>query len=116
MFRPTQTAPIALTAVSIVLGSALTVALIVVALLNAVEPEVLEVIGARTSEHSGLMFFTAVFIFVAAIRPLAGGVVLLIMAGLVFQLLPIIAAIAVLFAGLSFLRAWLSRRFLADRI
>jgi hypothetical protein len=115
MFRPTQTAPIALTAFNTLLGTILTVALLVLALINSIDPRVFAEIGVDATEHSGLLFLASVFIFIAALRPLAGGVILAIYGGLIVTTLPIIGSVAIGFALLSFLRAWMSRRYLASK-
>lgn len=113
MFRPTQTAPTILTAFNIVVGFILSITLVVMALLNTVDSKVLADIRAESSQDSGLLFLTAAFTFAAVLRPLVGGVLLLIMGVITLGQMPVIGAIALVFAVLSLLRAYLSRRHLA---
>lgn len=113
MFRPTQTAPTILTAFNIVVGFLLSIVLVVLALLNSVDSGVLAEIRADSSQDSGLLFLTAAFVFGAVLRPLVGGVLLLIMGAIVLGAMPVIGSIALAFAVLSLLRAYLSRRHLA---
>lgn len=113
MFRPTQTAPTILTAFNIVVGFLLAIGLVVMALLNTAESGVLAEIRADSSQDSGLLFLTAAFTFAAVLRPLVGGVLLLIMGVIVLGAMPVIGTIALVFAVLSLLRAFLSRRHLA---
>lgn len=115
MFRPTQTAPIALTAFNTLLGTILTVTLLVLALINVMDARVFAEIGVDATEDSGLLFLASVFIFIAALRPLAGGIILAIYGGLIVTTLPIIGSVAIGFALLSLLRAWMSRRYLASQ-
>jgi hypothetical protein len=115
VFRPTQTAPTILTAFNIVVGFLLAIALVVMALLNTAESGVLAEIRADSSQDSGLLFLTAAFTFAAVLRPLVGGVMLLIMGVIVLGAMPVIGTIALVFAVLSLLRAFLSRRHLAAK-
>jgi hypothetical protein len=113
VFRPTQIAPTVLTAFNIAAGFFLAILLVVLALLNTADTRVLAVIGAESSQDSGLLFLTAAGVFGAIVRPLAGGLLLLVLGILTLWPLPLIGVIAVVFALLSLLRALLSRRYLA---
>jgi len=113
VFRPTQTAPTVLTAFNIAAGFFLAILLVVLALLNTADTRVLAVIGAESSQDSGLLFLTAAGVFAAIVRPLAGGLLLLALGILTLWPLPLVGVIAVVFALLSLLRALLSRRYLA---
>jgi len=113
MFRPTQTVPSALTALTIVLGFLLAVGFIVIAMIGNADTGLTLELRSRVSQNSGLLFVTAILAFVAAIRPLAGGLSLLVMAVLILTRLPITAGISVAFGLLCLLRAYMSRRYLA---
>lgn len=113
MFRPTQTAPTVLTAFNIVVGFFLAIALLVLALLGTADMRVLAELDAESSQDAGLLFLTAVFVFMAVLRPLAGGLALLVVGTITLFSLPLIGTVGVVFAGLSLLRAYLSRRHLA---
>ena len=115
MFRPTQTAPTILTAFNIVVGFVLAIALTVLALLNSVETGVIAELRADADYDTGLLFLTGLLCFIAAIRPLAGGLALLVMGVLIVGSLPLIGAVAMGFGALSLLRAFLSRRYLAEQ-
>lgn len=113
MFRPTQTVPSILTAVHLVAGFALTIGLVVVAMLISADAGLPEDFQDQATRNSGLLFLTAILTFVAALRPLAGGLLLAAMALLIFTRLPIPATIALVFSLVALLRAYMSRRYLA---
>ena len=113
MFRPTQTVPSILTAVHLVAGFALTIGLVVVAMLVSADTGLPEEFRDQATRNSGLLFLTAILTFVAALRPLAGGLVLAAMALLIIARLPIPAITALVFSLVALLRAYMSRRYLA---
>jgi len=113
MFRPTQTVPSKLAALTIVLGFMLAISLLAVAVLNSADTSVSQATRASASKSSGLLVITSLLIFTASIRPLAGGLLLCAMAVAIFSRLPIPAVIAFAFSMLALLRAYMSRRHLA---
>ncbi len=113
MFRPTQTVPSKLAALTIVLGFMLAISLLAIAVLNSADTSVPQAMRANASRSSGLLFITALLTFFAAIRPLAGGLLLCGMAVAIFTRLPIPAVIVFAFSMLALLRAYMSRRHLA---
>lgn len=116
MFRPTQTAPTILTAFNIVVGFLMALTLLVLALLNTAETGViaeLHVLGDAHSGDTGLIFLAAVFTFIAAIRPLAGGIALGIMGVIIISHVPAVGVAALVFSALSLARAYLSRQYLS---
>jgi hypothetical protein len=113
VFRPTQTAPTVLTAFNIVVGFFLAILLLVLALLSTADMRVLAGIRAESSQDTGLLFLTAVSVFAAVLRPMAGGLMLLVLGVIALFSLPLIGIVGVIFAVLSLLRAYLSRRYLA---
>jgi len=115
MFRPTQTVPSKLTALTIVVGFILAISLLAIAVLNSTDTSVPQRVRAEASQSSGIMVITALLIFAASIRPLAGGILLCAMAIAIFAKMPVPAVIAFAFSMLALLRAYLSRRHLAKK-
>lgn len=112
MFSPTQTKPAALAAFMIVVGTSLTVAFTVMALINTEDSGVLSVLGTYAPVYSGPIFLTGICIFIATLRPLPGGILLAVTSVVVLIVLPAIGGVGLAFAALSLLRATLARRHL----